>query len=300
MLAYGCGRESAVSDPLGRVDDLVYDVGMHKGEDSAFYLARGYRVVAFEANADLVAECRERFAAEIAAERLSIIEGAITASTEPTVRFYKHPVSTWGTTVDEIDARNLLVAGSETVEVPTIDFAATLTQTGIPSFMKIDIEGSDMLCLEALLDFEERPQSVSIEGHKTDWAKLEEQFSLLERLGYDRFAVVQQGGIRGRELITRKLDGSELTFRFEQDASGGFGWDVGPWLGRAAALKRYKRVFLGYRLLGAESFLRRTRIGRRLYGAAHRRIARPLPGWFDTHAARSSDLGPPTFVDAGS
>ena len=65
------------------VNDLVYDVGLHKGEDSAFYLAKGYRVVAFEANPDLTSMCRARFSSEILAERLTIVEGAITASPAP-------------------------------------------------------------------------------------------------------------------------------------------------------------------------------------------------------------------------
>jgi hypothetical protein len=30
--------------------DLVYDVGFHQGEDTAFYLKKGFRVVAFEAH----------------------------------------------------------------------------------------------------------------------------------------------------------------------------------------------------------------------------------------------------------
>jgi FkbM family methyltransferase len=279
-----------------RVDDLIYDVGMHKGEDSAFYLAKGYRVVSFEANAELVAECRQRFAAEIDAGRLRIVEGAVTASDEPTVRFFKHPVSTWGTTVEQIDARNAITAGSEIVDVPAVNFTSILRETGIPSFMKVDIEGADMLCLEALLQFEQRPQSVSMEGHKTDWSELEASFSLLEQIGYDRFAVIQQGGIIGRVLNTRTLDGKPLAFRFEQDASGGFGSEIGPWTDRAAALARYKRVFLGYRLLGEESWLRSTKVGRRLHARARRYLKRPLPGWFDTHAARSTELGPPTFA----
>jgi hypothetical protein len=29
--------------------DLIYDIGLHKGEDSEFYLKKGFRVVAIEA-----------------------------------------------------------------------------------------------------------------------------------------------------------------------------------------------------------------------------------------------------------
>lgn len=292
--AAGAGQPASV--PL--VEDLVYDVGAHKGEDSAYYLAKGYRVVAFEANAELVRACGRRFAAEIAAGRLTLVEGAITDSDAPTVRFYRHPLSTWGTTSDEMVSRNLMVAASEAVDVPAVNFADKLRETGIPSFMKIDIEGSDMLCLQALLEFDVRPQSVSVESHKTDWSHIEAEFELLERLGYDRFAVVQQGDVGGRTLRTRKLDGSPLTFRFEQDSSGPFGADVGPWVDRRGAIKRYKRVFLAYRLIGAKSLLRQTRIGRRLHGIALRRLKRPLPGWYDTHAARSGGMAAPTFAQS--
>ena len=40
--------------------NLIYDVGLHKGEDAEFYLHKGFRVVAFEADPDLIAFCRER------------------------------------------------------------------------------------------------------------------------------------------------------------------------------------------------------------------------------------------------
>ncbi len=278
------------------VEDLVYDVGAHKGEDTAYYLAKGYRVVAFEANAELVRSCERRFAEEIAAGRLTLVTGAITDSDAPTVRFYRHPLSTWGTTSDEMVSRNLMVAASEAVDVPAVNFAAQLRASGMPSFIKVDIEGSDMLCLRALLEFDVRPQSLSIESHKTDWSHVEAEFALLEQLGFDRFAVVQQGDIAGRTVRTRSLDGGELSFRFEPDSSGPFGSDVGPWLDRDAAIARYKRVFLAYRLIGSRSRLRQTRIGRRLHGIALRRLARPLPGWYDTHAARSDQMNAPTFT----
>ena len=33
--------------------DLIYDIGMNNGDDTAFYLIRGYRVLAIEANPEL-------------------------------------------------------------------------------------------------------------------------------------------------------------------------------------------------------------------------------------------------------
>ena len=42
-------------------NDLIYDIGMHKGEDTDFYLRKGFSVVAIEANPDLCKECTQKF-----------------------------------------------------------------------------------------------------------------------------------------------------------------------------------------------------------------------------------------------
>ena len=68
---------------------------MHRGEDTAYYLAKGYRVVGFEADPELAAECAARFAGN---ERLTIVEGAIAPpAAGDTVRFHRHPNRVWGT-----------------------------------------------------------------------------------------------------------------------------------------------------------------------------------------------------------
>jgi len=45
------------------MSDLVFDIGMHNGDDTAYYLARGYRVVAVEANPSMcaTAQANSRF-----------------------------------------------------------------------------------------------------------------------------------------------------------------------------------------------------------------------------------------------
>jgi len=57
-----------------REDDLIFDVGMHNGEDTEFYLSRGFRVVGVEANPDLVRGLEKKFAAEIADGRVTIVD----------------------------------------------------------------------------------------------------------------------------------------------------------------------------------------------------------------------------------
>ena len=59
---------------------LIYDVGMHKGEDTEFYLRRGFRVVGVEANPYLVEELRSKFSAEISSGTLQLVDRAISNS----------------------------------------------------------------------------------------------------------------------------------------------------------------------------------------------------------------------------
>jgi FkbM family methyltransferase len=277
---------AAAQDERGEIVDrtLVYDVGLHKGEDTAYYLAKGYQVIAFEADPRLVEQCQRRFAGEIASGALTIVPGAITDEARSTVQFYQHPNTVWGTTNSEWARRNAVLAASNAINVPAVQFGEILRGAGMPVYLKVDIEGADRLCLEALAECDDRPQWLSIESSKTMWDELVREFDLLEGLGYHRFAVVQQARIPDSDLYTRTLDGSWIKFTFEADASGPFGEDVGPWLDREAALRRYRRIFRWYRLLGEESMIRRTRAGRIVLGRLQKYLRTPLPGWYDTHA----------------
>ena len=40
---------------------LVYDVGVHRGDDTAYYLHKGYRVVGVEADPAMADHLRDRF-----------------------------------------------------------------------------------------------------------------------------------------------------------------------------------------------------------------------------------------------
>lgn len=57
--------------------NLIFDVGLHRGEDTEYYLKKGFRVIGFEADAELIKYCRQKFATEIQNGLRHIIEGAI-------------------------------------------------------------------------------------------------------------------------------------------------------------------------------------------------------------------------------
>jgi hypothetical protein len=79
-------------------ENLIYDIGMHRGEDTDFYLRKGFNVIGFEANPHLVAQCRIRFQDAVATGRLRIVEGAIaTEEAGDSITFYINAESAWGT-----------------------------------------------------------------------------------------------------------------------------------------------------------------------------------------------------------
>jgi FkbM family methyltransferase len=296
--AYERAHASVSGADLGAsrvVRDLVFDVGFHRGEDAAFYLAKGYRVVAFEAHPEHVREGRKRFAKEIAGGRLSIVEGAITDLDADATTFYLHSrASEWGTVDPTWAARNDRVFGeSVAIEVPTVDFAATLATYGTPYYLKVDIEGADHVCFEALRSTGCRPAYVSWEATKTGFAALRAEFDLLESLGYCRFTVRQQATIAGRRVVTTTADGRRIPYICEPAASGDFGPDLRGWTTRSRAEARFRRIYVGYRLFGDDGLLRRTSTGNRVIAKASGYVPFAVPGWHDVHARHRGAPGTP-------
>ncbi|MGY8661355.1 FkbM family methyltransferase [Bradyrhizobium sp. UFLA05-109] len=272
--------------------DLVYDVGMNRGEDTEFYLKMGYRVVGFEADPQLVDYCRKRFPAALSDGQLNIVAGVICADqpASGSVAFYRSTNDQWGTVCQDWDERNQqLGSTSSVIHLQAIDFAECLAQFGIPHYMKVDIEGADLICAKALLQFTGRPDYLSIESTKTDFSALLGEFGVLSQLGYSRFAVVQQQTIDGKSYKGQSLGGASVRHVFPRGASGPFGTEIEePYLSQADAISEYERVFRMYRMFGDDSALRRNALGRHLYNASwrlqkHLRLA--IPGWYDTHAA---------------
>jgi FkbM family methyltransferase len=273
--------------------DLIFDLGLHKGEDTGFYLAKGFRVVAFEADPELISECRDRFSAEIASGRLEIVEGAIVDSPAvgDTITFYKNPaVTVWGTVDPAWRDRNERAGWeSEEITVPAVDFGRCIENYGIPYYLKIDIEGADILSLNKLGDFEPKPDYVSIESSKMSLDAIDTELDILRGLGYDSFKAVQQATVPGSAAPRPGLEGSDIDYTFPRDASGLFARELaGKWLNRSQVKRRYRWIFVGYRIFGNDTFVRKNRFTRKLWQLLQRLLRRPIPGWFDTHARHST------------
>jgi len=159
-------------------------------------------------------------------------------------------------------------------------FSDIISRYGCPHYLKIDVEGADMLCVDALTSLDCRPKFISIESTKTSWLGLLNEFKTLDKLGYTKFKVVDQRRHKSGQF--RNTLGQPISFAFEKGASGAFGEDLeGKWLTKTQAILRYVPIFLLYKTIGHDTYL--SRILRRI--PKGRRVLRVV-GWYDTHAMR--------------
>jgi FkbM family methyltransferase len=266
--------------------DLIYDIGMHQGEDTDFYLAKGFRVVAIDAMSEYCDAAAARFAGQLERRDLTIINGAISDSPGP-VTFYVSPKSDWGTIRPAFAERNTRLGYPpvEAIEVDSVSLSDVLRTHGVPYFMKIDIEGADAVCLAALHRAAERPRYLSLESSKTSWRELVAEFDALQRMGYTRFKVIGQHRVPKQTCPNPSREGNYVPRRFARGSSGMFGEELpGHWLPRNAALALYFVIFLRYRLYGDDGILSRHRVLRLPRKAA--RVLFGEVGWYDTHARR--------------
>jgi hypothetical protein len=198
--------------------------------------------------------------------------------------------SVWGTLDDEFVARNAAFGAPSTfVEVECVTFDQILRECGVPYYLKVDIEGRDLLCIEALAPFSEKPRYVSVESRVTGpqygMRDAIAEIRLLHRLGYRRFKYVNQADV-DHTTKTLCLEGESITFTFEGGASGPFGAETpGRW--RSSSTTTLTGVSL--RLLDdicAHNGRLRRLPGAQLARAARRRLTWHADPWYDLHAAR--------------
>jgi FkbM family methyltransferase len=282
--------------------DLIFDVGAHKGEDSDFYLRKGFRVVAIEANPSFCATIKETFKDAVKSGQLVVLNVAIARSSGKLDFYINEDKSVWGTANPDWVERNRQLGASKVakLEVECAPLSTIVSQYGLPHYCKIDIEGNDVEALASLGQCEAIPEFVSIESEKVNWDRLLNEFRLLRSLGYRKFKIIDQSQIEFQECRNPPLEGNYVAHKFEEGCSGLFGEELpGRWLSLFEAIETYKAIFRGYALNGDSGIFR----GKSIFNAigalqvglfrlrGHRNYAHParnLPpaGWYDTHASR--------------
>ena len=175
--------------------NLIYDIGFHKGEDTSYYLQKGYRVIAVDADITLINEAKEKFADFIRKGQLILLNYAITEQSNQEIEFHISSFSLWNSVHKKISGRE--GKDFKTVKVPTKRLDDLFIEFGVPVYAKIDIEGNDNICLQSLKTTTELPKYISVETEcigDDDILKGEELYTLnsLYELGYRKFKLIDQ------------------------------------------------------------------------------------------------------------
>ena len=199
----------------------VFDIGAHKGEDTQYYLSRGYKVVAFECDPSNIEFLKKRFENEIESGELILETKALVSGggNNKKLIFYVDDNSVWGTLNQDWAKRNSrLGSKSRSIEVETLDPNEIYNLYGIPYFIKIDIEGSDLDVLESLkkLKFKDRPKYISIESTKTSWSLLLREFDIFTKLGYSKFQAIPQSKMQYKSTKWKNTEGKINSYRHRE------------------------------------------------------------------------------------
>lgn len=207
---------------------IIYDVGSNNGDDIPYYLLKGDKVVAIEANPMLCDIIEQRFAEEIRAGRL-VLERCVVTAHEGAgeVDFYVHNENH---VLSQFPPPPDLKLG-EYMRCRLVSRAITdiINEHGDPYYVKIDIEHYDAELLRAIIGEGVRPPFVSAECHS-----LEAFLVLAETGGYGAFKLVDGRTVssvyvdRGiRDEQTQRL----VHYSFPFHSAGPFGNDIdGNWM----------------------------------------------------------------------
>jgi len=174
---------------------LIFDVGMNVGQDTAFYLLQGDRVLAIEADPTLADAGRKHFQREIENGNLEILNVGIFEEEGFADFWISEGRPNFNSFHKDIAARDGYPHYA--VRVPTLRFATVLERYGTPYYLKIDIEGNDQMCIDAL-NSRSLPMYISVESEcptTNEPIGVESGLLILRKLhdlGYRRFKLIDQ------------------------------------------------------------------------------------------------------------
>jgi FkbM family methyltransferase len=226
---------------LDHIQPIIYDVGMNNGDDCEYYLTKGYRVVAVEANPALCQRAVLRFERELAEKRLSVLNLGVGAK-PGRLPFYVHKTNSVLSTFVPTESRTGYTASLKAEEFDMIwvdirRMSDVVAFFGDPHYIKIDVEGFDPICLRDLDLRGIYPNYLSAEAHTVD------TFCHLVTMGYREFKMVSGHKVAAdfAHHPIRLVNGALTPFQFKHHSAGPFGEDIpGEWMSSEAILDKWR------------------------------------------------------------
>jgi FkbM family methyltransferase len=270
------------------MNKLIFDIGMHTGKDTLFYLKKGFKVVSVEANSDLIEKAKIKFSEEISNGLLTLVDKAISVDSDSEITFYVNKdKDDWGT-IDP-DWNRSMNNNYISKTVSTINLEDLIKKFGVPYYIKIDIEGADVLCLKSLLNIKEIPEYLSVElltpnNLSSKKVNALEIISYLYVLGYRKFSIVDQSKNHTRSVPFPPKEGEYFDCVFDGESSGLFGKELNEPI---YSLDEISRLYLDY------FYPKKQVVNNKWYDrffSKEKEIKENVifheNGWFDIHASK--------------
>jgi len=175
---------------------LIYDVGLHNGDDTTYYLSKGFNVVAIEADPVQADKAKKKFSSYVDRGQLKVLNIGVAAE-EGEFEFYineAHPE--WNSFDLSITSRDGLPW--HTIKAKATSFDKIIFEHGVPYYLKVDIEGHDYLCIKGL-DKNNLPKYMSVEVN--DISLIHD----LAKKGFTRFKIIFQYNLAHLDLPPNKF-----------------------------------------------------------------------------------------------
>lgn len=202
------------------IPNLIADIGASEGDDTHYYLQKGFDVVVVEADPVMHVGLRRRFANEIADGQVELLNRVAADTSGQEVQFWRNERYQALSTLDFGAARfqEHLVACT----VPTMNWTDVAAVRGVPYYCKLDIEGGEVCFLRSMQGTDAYPTYISAECHTF------EPIQVMFELGYSRFKLVNQTVLPAlaASLPNPPLEGKYVPEPDWTHASGPFGREL--------------------------------------------------------------------------
>jgi FkbM family methyltransferase len=227
---------------------LIYDIGLYNGDDTAYYLHHGNRVVAIEADPSWVNEAVRRFSRPLETGQLTILNVAI-AEQDGYMDFWINEDNRGLNSFDRAMATRE-GAHAHLIRVETRTIGSIIAEFGVPDYLKVDIEGHDLVCINGL-NPSALPPYISVEteavgeGERLDDESALATLNALSKIGYCKFKLIAQIDFwplsgSGVQMLYRKIVHSAAGGRLSRFGLGKIGGLLTP---RTRLLKKVGYCF---------------------------------------------------------
>lgn len=204
---------------------IIFDLGANRGQNLNYYLSHADKVVAVEANPDLVADINRQFQQQIEDGKLIVLNRCLSVedSEQTMVDFH---INKFDSGLSRFSPPSYHPEDFVVIKIEAISYRQLIGQYGEPWFVKIDLEGYDKILLDYLIVHKLLPPYISTENCGLPMLK-----KLIATNTYSTFNIVSFYNF------------TDYYKKTTDKTAGPFGKDIkSPWLSANDLVELYKKM----------------------------------------------------------